>query len=282
MTNFALYTSEYFGDDEDQLDEDQLLKHKELIIPLEALRYCKTINIDKIGYSKLRKLSNDRLFSVSKGKDTDFGGSFEHYVSKFEKEYEHIIGIFERIRDNGRTFIIPDIKKIVSLFDSMKLGDILEEKALVKDPIFIEYEDSYSPLYSVREDLPKEGKFINLIYPSGVYTARYYYKDGHPVFLQQIMPDNLVLGSSNSVDPSPFYKKTKYLYKRDNISKNETIFSSDKWNLYASMPNGSMKLSEESIRKLVKVGKEIASKDPAKPYKITIEYHGDSSSDNWI
>jgi hypothetical protein len=192
----------------------------------------------------------------------DFGGSFEHYVHRFEGK-----GLVERIKDDRRTFIIPDIGKIGALFDKFKLKRVLEQNAA--KAIFIEYDDSFSP------PIQQEGKLINLIYPPGVYLARYYYKDGKPVFLRQVRPNEPGFNFSNYLDHYPFYRKTNYLYKKD-ISNDETVFASDKWNISASVPNGYRNLDEESLQRLLKVGKKIASNDRTKPFKITIECRGDS------
>ena len=277
MTHFALYPSEYFGDNQaEEYDEDELKEHKELIILLESVRYCKTNTTDRVQYAKLKRNSNDKLANLTGGRDTDFGGSFDHYICKFEEGYNRFGGLVVRFKDKGKTFIIPDIEKIGNLFDKFKLRRVLEENAT--KPIFIEYDDSVSPLFSTffSTDIPREGMLIHLFYPPGVYVARYYYKDGHPVFLQQIRPDESGFGFSNNIDPYPFYKKTNYLYKKD-ISKDETVSVSDKWNISASVPNGYRKLDDESLHRLLKVGKKIASNDWAKPFKITIEYQGDSS-----
>ena len=155
------------------------------------------------------------------------------------------------------------------MFDKFKLKRILEQHAA--KPIFIEYDDSFSP------PIQQEGRLIDLIHPPGIYLARYYYKDGHPVFLRQVGPDELGFGFSNYLDPYPFYRKTNHLYKKD-ISKNETVFASDKWNISSSVPNGYRNLDEEDIHRLIKVGKKIASNDLTKPFKLTIEYRGDSST----
>jgi hypothetical protein len=84
-----------------------------------------------------------------------------------------------------------------------------------------------------------------------------------------------IFASSKDLDPYPFYRKTNYLYKKD-ISNDETVIASDKWNISASVPNGYRNLDEESLQRLLKVGKKIASNDRTKPFKITIEYRGDS------
>jgi hypothetical protein len=262
LTHFALYTSEDEDNQVEEYDEDEeLKKHKELIIRLEAVRYCKSNTVDRIRYAKLKKNSNDKLANLTGGKDVDFGGSFENHIRRFEGE-----GLVERIKDDRRTFIIPDIGKIGSLFDKFKLKCVLEQNAA--KPIFIEYENSFTP------PIQQEGKLINLIRPPG-YLARYYYKDGHPVFLRQAGPDESGFGFNNYIDPYPFYRKTNYLHKKD-IPKDGAFFASDKWNISASVPNGYRNLDDESLHRLLKVGKKVASNDLTKPFKITIEYRGDS------
>jgi hypothetical protein len=262
LTHFAIYTSEDEDNQVEEYDEDELNKHKDLIILLESVKYCKTNSKDTIRYAELKRNSNDKLASLTGGRDLDFGGSFEHYIRKFEGE-----GLVERIKDDGKTFIIPDIGKIGNLFNKFKLKRVLEQHAA--KPIFIEYDDSFSP------PIQQEGLLINLIHPPGVCVARYYYKDGHPVFLRQAGHDESGLGFSNYIDPYPFYRKSNYLYKKD-ISKDEMVFASDKWNISASVPNGYRNLDDESLHRLLKVGKKIASNDLTKPFKLSIEYRGDS------
>jgi hypothetical protein len=262
MTHFALYTSEDEDNPVEEYDEDELKEHKELIILLESVRYCKTNSRDRIRYTELKRNSNDKLANLTGGRDVDFGGSFEHYICKFEGE-----GLIERIKNDGKSFIVPDDGKIGNLFNKFKLKPILEQHAA--KPIFVEYDDSFSP------PIQQEGRLINLIHPPGVYLARYYYKDGHPVFLRQVGLDEPGFNSSGYLDPYPFYRNTNHLYKKD-ISKDETAFVSDKWNISAAVPNGYRNLDDESIHRLLKVGKKIASNDLTKPFKLTIEYRGDS------
>jgi hypothetical protein len=262
LTHFALYTSEDKDNQVEEYDEDELKEHKELIIILESVRYCKTNTTARIRYAQLKRNSNDRLAKLTDGQYVDFGGGFENYIRKFEEE-----GLVERIKVESKTFIIPDDGKIGNLFDKFKSKRILEQHAA--KPIFIEYDDSFRP------PIQQEGRLIDLIHPPGVYLARYYYKDGHTVFLRQVRPDEPGFSFSNYLDPYPFYRKINHLYKKD-ISKDETVFASDKWNISASVPNGYRSLDDESSHRLLKVGKKIASNDRAKPFKITIEYRGDS------
>ena len=241
MTRFTLYTSEYLGENNDGF-EDELQNHKELIILLESVRYCQIKNVDRLRYSELRRLSNKRLADLTGGTDVDFGGSFEHNICRFEGVYNGFDAVVKRIKDNGKSFIIPNIEKIGHLFDNLKLGDLFREKALIKDPIFIDYENSYSPADSM--DITREGRLMDLIYPPGVYTARYYYKDGHPIFLRQLNSDESNFGFNKSEDPSPFYQKNNYLYKVANSPKDDIIFKSNRIELHASTTNGMIRLSE--------------------------------------
>jgi hypothetical protein len=69
LTHFALYPSEYFGDNQaEEYDEDELKKHKELIILLESVRYCKTNTTDRVQYAKLKRNSNDKLANQQEGR----------------------------------------------------------------------------------------------------------------------------------------------------------------------------------------------------------------------
>jgi hypothetical protein len=54
-----------------------LLNDKKLIIMLQAVQYCRAENINKIQYSNLKRLCNEKLSELTHGKTTDFGGQFE-------------------------------------------------------------------------------------------------------------------------------------------------------------------------------------------------------------
>jgi hypothetical protein len=214
-------------------DEDELLKHKELIILTQAVEYCETMLTDRIRYRKLRQISNDRLTTLTDGEETDFGGNFEVYLLKFEKEYEHHIGLVKRIRESKKTtFIIPDIPKIIKLFTNFKLHNFFEGEAIIKKPIPIEFDDNYLPSEDREQDLDGNytGRLVDYIFPPGVYTARYYYRNGHPVFLNQGIPTSPFA----SIDSDPFYKKTNYLYHhylKSEQKEGSLIFVSDKLNI---------------------------------------------------
>jgi hypothetical protein len=67
LTHFALYTSEGEDNQVEEYDEDEELKmHKELIILLELVRYCKANTVDRIRYAELKRNSNDKLANYNR------------------------------------------------------------------------------------------------------------------------------------------------------------------------------------------------------------------------
>jgi hypothetical protein len=126
-------------------DEEELKKHNELIILVEAVKYCETIGVHRIRYSKLKQISNNKLAALTHGEKVDFGGSFEVYLLQFEKKYQYCVGLIERTKEGGKTYIVPDVKKIAYLFDKLRLNDLFEEERYIRKPILIEYDDNYLP-----------------------------------------------------------------------------------------------------------------------------------------
>ena len=173
------------------------------------------MDIDRIRYRKLKQISNDRLAALTHGEEVDFGGNFEAYISKFEKKYQHEIELVKRIKDGKKmTFILPNIQRITRMFNKMKLNNLFDEETIIRKPIFMEYDNNYFPPLDVTYEKDSDGNYscrlIDAIFQRGVYTARYYYKNGHPVFLNDVEVDS----SSDKSDPDPFYKKTNYLFSR--------------------------------------------------------------------
>jgi hypothetical protein len=265
-------------------DEEELKKNKELIILVQAVKYCETEGVDRIRYRKLKQISNDRLAALTRGEEVDFGGNFEVYISKLEKEYEHEIELVKRIRyGKKKTFILPNIQKITKLFNRMKLNNLFDEEAIIKKPIFIEYDDSFWPSVNVGGEQDSDGNYsirlIDAILQRGVYTARYYYKNGHPVFLKCSERNS---SSFDHGDADPFYKKTNYLYHKDQDYENSpdnikmaSVFTSDEWNIQMiSSDEENIKLKEENITQLLKLGNCVASRHPSIPFKIILQYEG--------
>jgi hypothetical protein len=201
------------------------------------------------------------------------------------------------------------------------LNYLFEEKALVQDPIFIEYYDSYFPPDITEEEPPevrKEGKveedrggeqehkdseeeeeegegealidetgwprlLIDLVDPKGVYVARYYYKNGHPVFLKPEEQTNSSPPHIGNVDPEPFYKKSNFLFQKISQksslnSQDSPIFAFDPWTIRIeqSHQQKDIRLNEENLQRLLKIGKDIAIKKPNISFKIILEYNGNS------
>jgi hypothetical protein len=267
--------------------EEELAKHKELIILVEAIKYCEIKKVDRIRYTELKKMSNARLATLTHEMETDFGGSFEKSISHFEDEK-----LVERLRKGRKqSFIIPKVKNIESRFKKQKLGKLFEEDALVKDPTFIEYEDDYLP-----SDKNSEGPLLDLLFPD-VYSARYYYRGkNHVVFLNQGAASSYYrngykelrssLGLYYKIDPDPFYKKSSHLYKRQghilstHNLEDSSALTLDVWNINITSPkDDNLKLKEDHMQKLLELGKGIASKDPTKPFRIILEYKGTSHNE---
>jgi hypothetical protein len=54
-------------------DIRKLLADRKFIILQEVVKYCKGKNVDKIRYTHLKKLCNDRLSDLTAGHQTDLG-----------------------------------------------------------------------------------------------------------------------------------------------------------------------------------------------------------------
>jgi hypothetical protein len=113
----------------------KLLNDRKLIILQEAVKYCKGKNVDKIRYSDLKRHCNDRLSYLTDGYQTDFGGSFEKYIIDLESNSEPDKSFLRRYKPKpGKSFIIPDIPKIVNLLDRKHLNNLVETIESSKEP----------------------------------------------------------------------------------------------------------------------------------------------------
>ncbi len=261
-------------------EREQLKKHPELTILLEAVQYCETLQVNRIRYSKLRQISNNRLASLTDGETTNFGGNFQNFISRFEKEYEHEVGLIKRVREGkSKTFVIPNIQKIMNLFRRINLSQLFEEEALINSPIFIEYEDSDLPSegHNVDSDGKPYWRLIDTVYPPGVYTARYYYKNGHPVFLQPHDPTSPFA----KMDPDPFYKRTNYLFQGNKSIKDDKkdsmVFISDQLEIRMNfLDNVPLRLTECTILRLLRLKKHLISQYKGANFRLDLKYTGSS------
>lgn len=111
MTNnkYVLRSTSYSLHD----SEDKLLKDQGLILLLEATKYVQRNNTDRIRYSPLKELCNEKLAYLTRNLETDFGGKFENYIVKLESKLEPAKRFL--VRDKIRrkeSYIIPNIGKI--------------------------------------------------------------------------------------------------------------------------------------------------------------------------
>ena len=64
------------------LNKDELIENKELILFIEALTFCQTNNTKYVKYATLRGLCNEKLAQLTSGERTEFGGSFESMIKR--------------------------------------------------------------------------------------------------------------------------------------------------------------------------------------------------------
>jgi hypothetical protein len=116
-------------------DIRKLLADRKFIILQEVVKYCKGKNVDKIRYSDLKRRCNDRLSDLTAGYQTDFGGSFEKYLIDLESNSEPAKSFLRRDKQKpGKSFIIPDIPKIINLLDRKHLNNLVETIESSKEP----------------------------------------------------------------------------------------------------------------------------------------------------
>src|SRR5215210_7438922 len=116
-------------------DIRKLLDDRRLIILQEAVKYCKEKNVDKIRYSDLKRRCNDRLSDLTDGYQTDFGGSFENYIIDLESNSEPNKSFLKRYKQKpAKSFIMPDISKIINLLDKRNLNNLVKTLESSKEP----------------------------------------------------------------------------------------------------------------------------------------------------
>lgn len=98
--------------------DNELRSDHKLIILEQAAFYCKKNNVDKIRYSELRRLSDDRLNYLTGGFQTNFGGSFDKYITDYESKDDPKNRFLSRIREGPKKTVIGvDIQKIENLLN---------------------------------------------------------------------------------------------------------------------------------------------------------------------
>jgi hypothetical protein len=109
-------------------NEEELLKDKKLILPLECVKYCTKNGTDRIRYTQLKKLCNDKLADLTVGQETDMGGSFEKYIVEFESVDEPNNRLVERQKiSHKQSYIIPNNQRIRNYFAKRNLINLIDE-----------------------------------------------------------------------------------------------------------------------------------------------------------
>jgi hypothetical protein len=214
---------------EDIEDIRKLLDDKRLIILQEAVKYSKEKNVDKIRYSDLKRLCNDRLSDLTDGRETDLGGNFEKYIVDLESNSEPSKSFLKRYKQSTRkSFIIPDIPKIINLLEKMDLNNFVKTIVECKEPY---------GAFSLQDSL--------------TYSPLTYSSPGYGTFI--------------AID--------------DDIRKSAAVYTSNSLNIYTNYPKDKrFRLNDEDIQQLQLLGKAIASRDKSKPFKVILEYMGDTYS----
>jgi hypothetical protein len=282
VTKFVIRSSGSIDD-----NDEELIRDKKLIMLAEAVKYCESNDTNKIRYSELKKLCNQRLSELTLGVETDFGGNFEKYIVYFEEEPKPT-RLLERQREGSKSYLIPNIQNIARLFERKNISKSLDERDFFKG---IGYENDEDLGPSVIEGtVPKQVKGIEEMFLTGearkhkLYAVTYYYKNGRPIF-DEFPKSNSSL-NNYAKDNAPFYGSSKYKITHPrsavkmevNTEQNlNCILTSDPWNICLLYPDDKKRnLQEENIQQLVSIGKVIASYDEAVPFKIIIEYNGKS------
>lgn len=177
MTNWLIAGN---NDILDLQQEEELKQNKGLIILIELNKYCEENNVKSIRYSELKRLSNDKLSEFTGGFQTDYGGAFDVYITRYEDQ-GYLIGDKKSPR---RTFIIPDIPKIENVLDKKRLKnsfDVMNVKAIYEKPILTEglqlwggilYPHNFSGHLVKHVSSNDEGGSISLLsYPWKIYVA---------------------------------------------------------------------------------------------------------------
>jgi hypothetical protein len=193
-------------------DIRKLLADRKFIILQEVVKYCKGKNVDKIRYSDLKRRCNDRLSDLTAGYQTDFGGSFEKYLIDLESNSEPAKSFLRRDKQKpGKSFIIPDIPKIINLLDRKHLNNLVETIESSKEPhdtmSLIDMPTGYSAvgLYFAQDE-DNLGKSAAAVYTSNtlnIYTTHPEDKSFHlrEEDIQQLQHFGNIIASRDKTTP---------------------------------------------------------------------------------
>jgi hypothetical protein len=210
-------TSHSLEDSECKLSQDQ-----GLIILLEAVKYVQRNKTERIRYTTLKLLCNEKLAYLTRNRETDFGGKFENYLVKLESKEDPSkrFLVREKIR-RKESYIIPTVEKIKQLFAKYNISDLLDEELVpykIKGPI-IENRYPKATLLQRSGILLQGGIMLGPFgdqngsestepsyadSPHKLYSICYFYENGDPVFVNGFE-------DQNEEDHMPFYEdKSRY------------------------------------------------------------------------
>jgi hypothetical protein len=257
-------------------NEENLIRNKKLIILIEAIKYCEKNGIDRLRYTDLKNLSNNKLASLTEGQQTDFGGSFDKYIIEFESLDDPVKRFVERQKKRRKeSYIIPNTQKIKNALARKGLSNLIDE-----DPYSLKgvktSENKNGRLSCVIRigQIPDDINEIHIEREHKLYKASYYYENGRPVFVED--------DDGWEKDPAPFYEddNTCGFKVTEQISfakcmKVTPVFISDPWKIHLVQPeNKNILLMDRSIKQLLSIGESIISHDPGTSLGLAIEYSG--------
>lgn len=257
-----------------QDNEENLLRYKGLIIPLESLKYCEKNKIDRIRHKVLKSLSNNKLASLTGGRETDFGGSFDKYIVKFESMDDSSNRLLERYKKSHKeSYIIPNVQNIRNLLAKKGLSNLIDnEPTSWKEVKPNKSKNVNLGCIEVTGIIPDAGDEMPKLIEHKLYNVSYYYENGRPVFVRDI--------NGWEKDPAPFYGDDDTKYKvtehmnTDRDMKASPIFISDPWKIHLIQPKQkNILLKDEIIKQLLSIGENIVLCNPTTHLGIAIDYN---------
>lgn len=127
------------------IDSNTLLKDRKLIIFAESIKYCREKEVDRIRYTELKVLCNDKLAHLTEGKETDLGGNFEKLLKEIANPINPKNEQFMN-RDHisrKKTYLHPNIPLMLSYLDKNRMNPdpvmnyTTEHRGIKENPIEI-------------------------------------------------------------------------------------------------------------------------------------------------